>query len=170
MTVTGGKVDYAPLEEFGDAIADMSAPLGYVGDRLLAGVAEQFETEGAWGNQPWKQLSDGYREWKEAHGPGLPLLVGLKATGRKGTRSNPIEGKSYMPSGKMRVELLAPSSVKVSPKRMVYAPVSNIAGFHQEGTPKMPARPPVVIPLREFDEWDAAFGDWLDGLIDRIDV
>lgn len=168
VTIKAGRIEYEPLEELVVSLKDMRAPLAYVGDRLRAGVAEQFESEGAWGGQPWADLTENYRNWKAEHGPSLPKLVGLRAVGRKGTRTSPISGKRYTTSGKMRVELLAPSAVTVSEKRMVYAPVSKIAGYHQEGTPKMVARPPVVIPLRELDEWEAAFGEWLDGLVERV--
>jgi len=170
VRITGGQGDTEPLEQFADAVQDMEEPLGYVGDLLRAGVASQFETEGSWGGQPWAQLTDVYRNWKEVHGPGLPILVGLRAIGPKGTRRHPVMGKRYSPSGKMRVELLTPTAITVGPKRLVYEPVSDIAGFHQEGTDKMVARPPVVIPLRELAEWDDAFTGWLDGLIERVDV
>lgn len=170
VSVHGTEVDYRSWEEFADALKDMSGPLGYIGDRLLDGVAKQFESEGGYGGRPWVQLSSAYGKWKGTRGPGLPLLVGLRPTNKVGTRANPVMGKTYAVSGKMRAELLTPSALTVGTQRMVYAPVSGIAGFHQEGTEKMPERPPVVIPLRELDEWDEIFGSWLDGLIERVEI
>jgi phage gpG-like protein len=35
---------------------------------------EQFDTEGAAGGQKWAPLSPAYREWKEIHYPGEPIL------------------------------------------------------------------------------------------------
>lgn len=167
VKIVGERVEYQQFEAFGESLKDMSGPLGYVGERMLEGVGKQFDTEGASGDRPWDQLTDLYRQWKETHGPGLPILVGLKAVGQKGTRQAPVMGKTYEKSGKMRAEMLAPTAVKVTANRMTYMPISDIAALHQEGTPRMVARPPVVIPLRELEEWDGAFVEWLDGLIEQ---
>jgi phage gpG-like protein len=35
---------------------------------------EQFESEGAAGGEKWEPLSESYREWKEVHYPGEPIL------------------------------------------------------------------------------------------------
>lgn len=167
VKITGDHVDYVPLEEFGTAVGDMRKPLELIGQRIRANVAEGFATEGASGDRPWAQLKDGYRKWKEARVSGLPILIGVKGSGGKGTRTNP-KPKAYSASGKMREELLAPDAVKVTVNRLVYAPLSDIAVWHQEGTPRMASRPPVVITLRELAQWDRIFTGWLDGLLERV--
>lgn len=167
VTINAGKVEYEPLEQFGAEVRDMRAPLEIVGERILANVAKAFATEGASGDRPWVQLKDGYRQWKEARVAGLPILIGVKGSGGKGTRSAP-RPKTYSASGKMREELIAPSSVTITGNRLVYAPESDIAGVHQAGTDTMAARPPVVITLREEAAWGSVFGDWLDGLIEKV--
>jgi hypothetical protein len=145
---------------------DMTAPLSVIGGRLIEDVGAQFGTEGAWSGNPWAELSPVYGEWKEKHAPGTPKLVGLKPE-HKGTREHPTRPQHYTPSGKMRAELLDVGSVSVSQKRMLYAPVSNIAGFHEFGTEKMPARPPVEVPVGELHEWDRVFVQWMNGLISQ---
>lgn len=144
--------------------ADMTVPLSGIGSRLVEDVGAQFGTEGSWSGHPWMQLSEPYAAWKEARVSGLPILVGIKPE-HKGTRAKPTRPQHYTTSGRMRDELLDMGSVRVSPKRMLYAPISDIAGFHQEGTPKMPARPPVDLTLMELHEWDRIFVRWMNGLI-----
>lgn len=167
VTINAGRVEYEPLEQFGAAVRDMRTPLESVGERILANVGKAFATEGASGDRPWVQLKDGYRQWKEARVAGLPILIGVKGSGGKGTRSAP-KPKTYSASGKMREELIAPSSVTITGNRLVYSPLSEIAVYHQEGTPRMAARPPVVITLREEAAWDGVFGDWLNGLVEKV--
>lgn len=139
---------------------DMRIPLSEIGGRLIEDVGAQFGTEGTWSGNPWQELSPAYREWKESKVPGLPTLVGVKPTGPKGQRP-----QTYGRSGRMRGELLDPTSVTVGSKRMVYAPRSDIAGYHEFGTSRMPARPPVELPLGELREWDRVMVRWLNGLI-----
>lgn len=167
VTISAGSVEYESLEQFGAAVRDMRTPLEIVGERILAGVGKAFATEGASGDRPWVQLTEGYRQWKEARVAGLPILIGVKGSGGKGTRSEP-KPKTYSASGKMREELIAPTAVRVIGNRLVYAPESDIAGFHQEGTDTMAPRPPVVITLREEAAWVGVFGDWLDGLAEKV--
>lgn len=144
---------------------DMTVPLSVIGSRLVEDVGAQFGTEGGWSGIPWVELSEPYREWKEKHAPGTPKLVGLKPVGEVGTREHPIRPKTYERSGRMMAELLDLAAVRVSPTRMVYAPTSDIAGFHQSGTENMPPRPPVELPESELHEWDRTYVRWLNGLI-----
>lgn len=148
---------------------DMTVPLSTVGHRLVEDVGAQFGSEGGWSGHPWVELSPAYGTWKEERVPGLPILVGIRPT-RKGTREKPIRPQTYEPSGRMRAELLDLASVNVSPQRMMYAPVSDIAGYHQEGTEKMPARPPVDITLAELHEWDRVWVRWMNGLITQASL
>jgi hypothetical protein len=139
---------------------DMSIPLSQVGQRLVEGVGRQFATEGAWSGNPWDALSDKYAKWKEQKVPGLPKLVGVRATGDRGTRP-----QTYERSGQMLRDLTALSAVTVGPRRMAYIPSSDIAGYHEFGTDRMPARPPVEVPLGELREYDRTFIRWMNGLI-----
>lgn len=139
---------------------DMTIPLSTIGGRLLEDVGAQFGSEGAWSGNPWAQLSEKYAKYKDQKAPGLPKLVGMKRTGDIGQRP-----QTYARSGKMRVELLDPGAVHVTPRRMAYTPTSDIAGFHEFGTDRMPARPPVEVPPGELREWDRSMVRWLNGLL-----
>lgn len=139
---------------------DLTVPLSAIGGRLIEDVGAQLGTEGSWSGNPWQQLSDKYQKWKDQHVPGLPKLVGIRRTGDIGQRP-----QTYERSGRMRAELLDAASVHVSPRRMIYAPTSDIAGYHEFGTSKMPARPPVEVPPGELREWDRLFIRWMNGLL-----
>lgn len=162
VSIVGSPIDWASLERFGTAAGNMTQPLGVVAQRLLAAVGAQFATEGGAGGEPWRELTRSYREWKEAKVPGLPKLVGVRRTSTKGSRPS-----SYSRSGHMKERMLHPDAFVVTPHRLVYSPDSEVAYFHQVGTPKMVARPPVAFPLAEIEGWDGVFIGWLDKLIEE---
>jgi len=122
------------------AVEDMHEPLRRIADDLRDWIGEQFYTEGAARSSGWAPLSPRYAEWKESHYPGMPILVR---------------------TGQMRGELLDPAVFHVDRHRMVYAPISDIAGYHQFGTYKMPARPPVVVTEKDKRTIDREFLTWL---------
>lgn len=142
------------------ALEDMTEPLSLIGDNLLASVSLNLATQGASTDDPWPELTPKYRRWKNAHGPGLPMLVGLHRAG----------GGAYAVSGMMRRELLMPAALHVTPRSLMYLPLSDIAGFHQEGTPRMRARPPVRITERQLLEWDAIAEEWLDSVLTGLEL
>jgi phage gpG-like protein len=110
--------------------ADMSEPLSRMADVILERVNEQFATEGAHGEAGgWRPLSPEYAKWKAKHYPGAPILV------RTGKMKDLLLDKS--------------SSVTVTKQSMIYAPLSEYAGYHQRGTVKMPARKPVNLTMAD---------------------
>jgi hypothetical protein len=156
-----GEVQYQRgFEMLSKQARDMTVPLSHIGRRLIEGVGRQFATEGGWSGNPWTNLSESYGAWKESKVPGLPKLIGIVRTGKPGMRP-----QTYQRSGRMLAEMIDPASLHVSPQRMIYAPTSGVAGYHEFGTDRMPARPPVELPLTELHEWDRTFVRWLNGLI-----
>lgn len=148
------------VDSFGyaaDALENMTAPLTLMGDDILKSTAEGFATDGASNDRPWEDLTPEYGRWKVEHGPGVPKLVGLRSEGMKGSRP-----QTYGVSGEMKKDLLAPDSLHITPRSLMYLPLSEIAGFHQTGTPRMVARPPVVITERQLIGWDGILADWVD--------
>lgn len=152
------------LTAFQRHAADMREPLGTIGRGLIDIVGGQFNTEGSTGaTGHWAPLSPEYGAWKAKHAPGLPLLVGIRPTGSKGQRP-----QTYARSGKMRMQLLNPESLHVSATRLLYAPDSDIAGYHETGTDKMPARPPVDPRLTDLRSFDRVFSGWIAGLVREV--
>lgn len=151
--------------EFAGRVDDLSVPLTQVGDNLRSRIAGQFSTEGAGGyTGAWAPLSPAYGAWKERHSPGTPILVGLRPT-RKGSREHPTKPESYAPSGQMRDQVLDPAATEIFPMRLMYAPTSDIAGYHQTGTSRMPARPIVSLYPSDIHVWDRYFASWISGLV-----
>lgn len=161
----------ARFDALGRRAEDMTTPLTRIGADLHAQISAAFATEGSTGaSGPWRQLSPAYGAWKQRKRPGTPILVGLRPT-HKGTREHPTRPESYEPSGRMREQLLVPlgdrSTWHVSPRRLLYTPLSNIAGFHQTGTPRMPSRPPVDPTVGFLHSIDRQFAVWLNELLEQ---
>jgi hypothetical protein len=126
-------------------VADMRVPLTAIGQILLRGVFEQFRTEGESGGSKWKPLSPAYEEWKRGMVGDEPILVF---------------------TGTMRAAMIAQNALRVDPRRLVYEPDSDIAGFHQKGVESrgLPQRQMVEIPEAERRLWDRAFISWLNDI------
>jgi hypothetical protein len=150
---------------FAGKVDDLSMPLTQVGANLRERIAGQFSSEGAGGySGEWAPLSPAYGAWKERHAPGTPILVGIRPT-RKGSRQHPNQAETYSQSGRMRDEVLDPEATMVFPMRLMYAPTSDIAGFHQTGTSRMPARPIVSLYPSDIHVWDRYFAVFLNEMI-----
>ncbi len=152
------------LQAFGQHAQDMTGPMRAIADSIHLNVSAQFATQGAAG-VGWQPLSEPYASWKSSHSF-APILVGLKPL-HKGSRAHPSRPEDYEPSGKMRLSLLDPLAAHVTSKRMLYAPDSEIAGYHETGTANMPARPPLVISPLTLHSWDLEFARWIQGLVER---
>jgi hypothetical protein len=149
--------------DFAGRVDDLSVPLAEIRESLLAQVEESFATEGAGSyTGAWQPLSAIYGAWK-AKRSGAPILVGLRPL-HKGTRHHPARPETYGVSGTMKAQMLDPASAVVSPMSLLYTPVSNIAGFHQTGTPKMPARPIVSLYPATLNAWGRYVVEYLDKL------
>ena len=119
----------AAFERAGAELADLSR---YLFPRLTAlfesTIADQFDAEGQ-GPQAgsWAPLSSSYAAWKQAHYPGQPKLV-LSGALRAGlTQSSSPNAMRSMDGDVFRF----------GTRGLDYA------SFHQTGTGKMPARPPI---------------------------
>lgn len=158
---------------------DMRAPLTTIAEDLHTQIAAAFATEGSSGfTGRWRPLSPAYAAFKAKHGGGgLPILVGIRPVGpgRRGRRAfekasgHKLGPRSYQTSGQMRRQLLVPlsdqSTWHITERRLLYAPLSDIAGYHETGTPKMPARPPVDVSPTFLHAIDRHFVTWLDALM-----
>ncbi len=161
---TSGKFEAVATEA-----RDMRVPLERIGEDLHRQIAAAFATEGSSGaSGKWTQLSPAYGAWKTARSA-APMLVGVRPAQKRTRRSPRTPAQTYLPSGLMRRQLLVPlsdtSTWHVDARRLVYAPLSDIAGFHQTGTPRMPARPPVDLSVTFLHSIDRQFIVWLNELM-----
>jgi hypothetical protein len=162
------------LETFGGSVMDMTEPLTAVAGDIRGTVEEAFASQGATGaSGRWAVLSPNYAAWKAKKGAGLPILFGLRPTSWVGHRSNPPGQRrnmhqTYAPSGAMMRSLLSPLedliTWHITPNRLRYTPTSPIAGYHETGTEKMPARPPVDPSIAFLHSIDRQFVRWIAGL------
>ncbi len=156
----------AKLRAFQESAGDLTEPLTAIGNTLMTSIAATMSSEGA---GAWPPLSPDYGAWKAARS-NAQMLVGLRPL-HKGTREHPTRPETYAVSGRMKTELLAKEeALNVEPKRMIYAPISDIAGFHETGTSKMPARPPVMLTPATLHSWDREFVSYFNALIERSEL
>ncbi len=134
FTINGDVVLARALSRFGEGIADFSKPLDQIEVDFAVIEEQQFASEGARGGTPWPPLSPTYEAWKATHFPGMPIL---QATMN-------LWGQLAVGTG-MRVER--------SPRRLLMEPTVPYARWHQTGTRRMPARPPVVLIEEDKRRW-----------------
>ncbi len=143
--VAGEKQYARAFDAAAEEAEDLSEPLEQVGQSVLRSVGEQFRSEGAFGlGSKWTPLNTDYAEWKRQQVGDEPILVF---------------------SGKMRDELIARSSIHVTPRRMTYDPEApEYALRHQVGADGMPQRKMVALPETERRQWDRYFVEWLNSI------
>jgi hypothetical protein len=150
------------LLAFKRAAEDMTEPLTAIGETIVTSVAATMAAQGA---GAWPGLSTPYGPWKQKHVAGVPMLVGLRPL-HKGTREHPTRPETYGISGAMAKSLLNRSeALHIEPQRMLYAPTSPIAGYHEDGTTKMPARPPLALTAAMLHSFDREFVTWINDLV-----
>lgn len=86
---------------------------------FIGWMREQFETEGAFGGEPWAPLSPDYAAWKAEHYPGKGILIA---------------------EGDLRKAASNPTRIML-PMELILEIRDPKAGYHQEGTASMPKRP-----------------------------
>lgn len=160
------------MRAFSAETGDMLEPLTAVASDLHTMLEAQFASQGAAGaSGRWRVLSEPYGAWKAKHAPGVPILVGLRPKTKRTRHSPRKPAQTYEVSGQMMRALLVPLGDRVTwqidSKRMAYLPSSDIAGFHETGTEKMPARPPVAPTLEFLHSVDRQFVRWLAGVMKR---
>ncbi len=115
---------------------------------FIGWMGQQFASEGAWGGAPWAALSPGYALAKGGRYPGRGILY---ATGQ-------LRRAASSPQRQATAQTLTLSVVDFK------------AGWHQDGTTRMPARPiiPSSLPITARIQLDRAADDYVDDLISRL--
>lgn len=103
-------------------------------DRFAVAERRQFSSEGGYGSGGWAPLSPAYAARKARAYPGKPILE------RTGKLVGSLTRRPF------DVEDIHPSYMRLGTS-VAYA------RYHQRGTEKMPARPPVALPETERREW-----------------
>lgn len=110
------------LERFAEDIKDFTPFFEWFRNWLVGYEREQFDTEGRQSGRRWKPLSKRYAKWKAKRYPGKPMLEA---------------------SGALRESLTDDLDADIGRKRGVYWSGSNVGGYHQSGTKRMPQRAPL---------------------------
>lgn len=101
-----------------------------IAELFAEGERQQFDSEGAWGSGAWSPLSPAYAVRKHAQYPGTKILE------RTGDLKRSLTERPF------GVEL-------ISPFAMVVGTNISYAHFHQDGTSRMPRRPPLAMPPQQ---------------------
>lgn len=111
-------------------------------------MRDQFESEGDWGGERWAELTPAYAVRKAMLYPGKSILIA---------------------NGDLRDAASRPTR-EVSPTRLVLTIEDEKAGYHQEGTDRMVARPiiPDTLPASADAELDEAAQTYVDELTRRL--
>jgi len=91
-------------------------------------VLQDFVLEGGQSGESWAPLSPGYAAWKQRVAPGAGLLV----------RTGLLKSSLTRPDGPESVYRVTPTSLEIGTS-------VSYAMYHQMGTRRMPARPPMRV-------------------------
>ena len=137
VTVIGEKAIHYKLSRFADEVNDWRPCFKDLLELFKEMEREQFDSEGARSGDRWAELSDkpegkGYASWKAKHRPGAPIL--------------------YL-TGDLRANLTRPRSDIRKQQMSLYASKASYWQYHQTGTQKMPARPPIRFTASDLEDW-----------------
>lgn len=121
------------FSRFGENISDLRPIWDEVAKEFYRIEDEQFATEGGHSGNAWKPLSAKYEKWKEARIPAQMILE------FDGTLKHSLTGPNS--KGSIRID---------EPDGLALGSSLHYAKYHQQGTRKMPRRPP--IDLNEGDK------------------
>ena len=132
LEVNGTKQVEQKLHIAADHISDFSPAFRDIKNSFIRYQRQEFASQGAYGGFAFAPLSPKYAKWKAKNHPGKRILE---------------------ISGDLRKSMTSGLQVVTSPRRMVMWSDSTIAGYHQDGTEKMPARKMVAVPREEKRDW-----------------
>jgi hypothetical protein len=117
---------------------------------FIGWMGAQFASEGGWGGQTWAPLSPAYAVWKHQHFPGRTILI--------------REGNLRRAASSPRRE--------ATPRTLTLWIDDETAGYHQDGTSQMPARPliPTPLPASALRDVDLAAQEYVSTLIRRLGI
>lgn len=131
------------LDMVADELEDLSPAFERMAEDFYTTQWQVFAKEGGHeGLKPWAPLSERYEAWKERHYPGRPILV---LTGR-------LRAALTTPNARGAIKQVTADTLILG----AHVPVKggwNLAALHQQGTRKMPARPPLRLTEPQKKRW-----------------
>jgi len=137
VSITGQERLRQAFTKLAASIQDYSPAWDPITGIFQQAMRGQFASEGARGGKKWAPLSRGYARWKERIAPGRPIL----------TLTGDLVLSLIRQTGDT-IHEEQPLSLSLG-TRLPYAK------FHQRGTKRMPARPPIVLTRQDYDKMTA---------------
>lgn len=127
-----------------EGLSDFSPALEDIADDFLKLEAQQFASEGKTGSGGWPALSTKYASWKAINYPGAKILE------RDGWLRDSLTVRD------------APFQVReITPTQATLGTDVPYGVYHQLGTRKMPARPPIELSESDKTRWGKLVHEWL---------
>jgi hypothetical protein len=147
-TITGDDEYRRKLAQLELFLADLRGFWPLLVPVFIGWMRDQFKTEGGWGGQQWAPLSPAYAIEKARTHPGRTILI------RDGT---------------LRRAASQPRR-EATPRTLTLWIDDDVAGYHQEGTDRMPARPliPDPLPVSARLDVDLAASEYVSTLVRRL--
>jgi hypothetical protein len=148
VVVTGDEAYQRKLAQLELFLEDLRPMWPLFVPMFIGWMGAQFSSEGGWGGQAWAPLSPAYAAWKSQHYPGKSILI--------------REGDLRQAASQPRRE--------ATPRTLTLWIDDPKAGYHQEGTDDMPARPlfPSPLPAAARRDVDTAAREYVSTLVRRL--
>lgn len=152
------------FSRFAEVLSDWRPVFQAIVDDWIKSETAQFSTQGAYGfGKQWQPLSDAYAKWKDEHAPGKPLLV-LTGSMRNAvlhptvemTKTRLVIRVDHNPAGAaIRGKLGGVVASPDTPDRGL------LAGWHETGAGRLPARPILAMPQSQVTRWQKTFQSYM---------
>ena len=124
------------------ATEDLRQPFNKIAEDFRNTEFKVFQAQGGYGSRSkWTALSPKYKKWKSQRFPGKPILQ------QTGSLRNSLSKKGAGYFEVIRKQTLTMGSTNKTFK------------WHQQGTSKMPKRPPITITKYQGTKWAKIVGD-----------
>jgi phage gpG-like protein len=143
FSVAGEEQVLRTFSRWTEAVSDFAPVFSQIADDFLELESRQFESEGKAGSGGWAALSPRYAAWKQKRYPGAKILER---------------------TGLMKLSLTTNINFgirEVSATQLVLGTKVPYAIYHQKGTRKMPARPPIELSEDDKRRWSKLVHQWL---------
>jgi len=144
FSIVGKEEVLRGFDRWTEGLSDFSPALEDIADDFLELEKTQFAGQGKSGSGGWKALSPDYGAWKAVNYPGAKILE------RDGWLRDSLTVKD------------APFQVReITATQAVMGSNLKYAMYHQTGTRKMPARPPIQLSESDKTRWGKLVHEWL---------